>query len=99
MVSRPHAADTLQGVPRRARSLLSTNVKWQLGFQLAVVLPQEPDQTTEMIIVTMAEHEGIYLRWVNAQQIEIVVKRSSSEAEIHEKVSRFAAAGGLGMHG
>jgi hypothetical protein len=64
-----------------------------------MVLPQEANKSTEMIIVAVAEHEGVQLMWSNAQQIDIVVDRFSSEAEIHQQVPFLAPALRLRMQG
>ena len=55
------ALDGGRGPVARAEAILSADIKRELRLQASLVLPQEPDETAEMIVVAVAQHEGVDL--------------------------------------
>ena len=53
-----------------------------MALSLPLVCCKKPTSSAEVIIVTMAKHEGIQLVWLNGQQTGVVVECLMCEAEI-----------------
>ena len=52
-----------------------------------------------MIVMAMAEHEGIDHAGIDAQEFDVVIQRLRSEAEVDKDVARLAATPRLDVHG
>src|SRR6185437_12088036 len=82
----------------RAKAVLAADIERKPGFQPSLVLAQEAGHAAKVIIVTVAEHEGVERARVDPQEIGVVDQSLGREAEIDENLARLGAAPGFDVH-
>src|SRR5208282_1128735 len=86
------AGQRRRGPPAGAKALFSANDERRPRLQLAFGCTQESCQPAEVIVVAVAEHQGVEFCRIDAEQFEIGVESVRGEAEVDEHVARLIAA-------
>src|SRR5262249_25975055 len=82
----------------RTEAFLAADIERDLRLEPVFAVPQETRQTAEMIIVAVAQHEGVEARRIDAQKFKVVEERVRGEAEIDNQVAHLGATVRFDMH-
>ncbi len=83
----------------RAETILAADEERQVLLEPALVRRKEADQPAEMIVMAVAQHQGIEAGRVDLQHRHVVEQRLGLIAEIDQDVAHLAPTPGLRVHG
>jgi hypothetical protein len=62
------------------------------------MLLEKPDESSEVIIVSVAQHQRIEPRGVDTEQLGVINERFGSKSKVHERAADLGAAARFSVH-